>query len=127
VKRTRLRLIMTAGLMARIVFWVARTPAAHAQQQDERGAVVIELSVTDSKGHYIHGLQPKDFRILEDGIVQKLNSFAETGNSYNATYYPAQNANEGFRRIEVQIVSDTDKKYRVRHKVGYRPRSGSRA
>jgi Ca-activated chloride channel homolog len=39
--------------------------------------VVLSFTVTDNKGHYINGLQPKDFRILEDGIPQKLSSFAE--------------------------------------------------
>jgi len=39
--------------------------------------VVLSFTVTDGKGHYINGLQPKDFRILEDGIPQKLSSFAE--------------------------------------------------
>jgi Ca-activated chloride channel homolog len=39
--------------------------------------VVLSFTVTDNKGHYINGLQPKDFRILEDTIPQKLSSFAE--------------------------------------------------
>ena len=39
--------------------------------------VVLGFTVTDSKGHYVNGLKPKDFRILEDGIPQKLNTFAE--------------------------------------------------
>ena len=39
--------------------------------------VVLSFTITDGKGHYINGLQPKDFRILEDGIPQKLSSFAE--------------------------------------------------
>jgi VWFA-related protein len=39
--------------------------------------VVLSFTITDNKGHYINGLQPKDFRILEDGIPQKLSSFAE--------------------------------------------------
>jgi len=39
--------------------------------------VVLSFTITDNKGHYINGLQPKDFRILEDGIQQKLSSFAE--------------------------------------------------
>jgi len=38
---------------------------------------VLSFTITDNKGHYINGLQPKDFRILEDGIPQKLSSFAE--------------------------------------------------
>ena len=35
--------------------------------------VVLGYTVTDSKGRYVNGLKPKDFRILEDGIPQKLN------------------------------------------------------
>src|SRR5581483_2213457 len=39
--------------------------------------VVLSFTVTDSKGHYINGLKPTDFRITEDGIPQKLNTFGE--------------------------------------------------
>jgi VWFA-related protein len=39
--------------------------------------VVLSFQVTDNRGHYINGLKPKDFRILEDGIPQKLATFAE--------------------------------------------------
>lgn len=39
--------------------------------------VVLSFTVTDSKGRYVNGLKPKDFRILEDSIVQKINTFAE--------------------------------------------------
>src|SRR5215472_13772218 len=39
--------------------------------------VVLSFQVTDSKGHYKNGLKPGDFRILEDGIPQKLNTFGE--------------------------------------------------
>ena len=30
--------------------------------------VVLSFTVTDSKGHYINGLKPADFRVTEDGI-----------------------------------------------------------
>jgi len=33
--------------------------------------------VTDSKNRYINGLKPSDFRIYEDGILQKVSTFAE--------------------------------------------------
>ncbi len=49
----------------------------------------------------------------------------DLGNSYTVTYYPAPNPNEGFRRISVEIVSDVAKKYRVRARPGYRPRTGA--
>jgi VWFA-related protein len=39
--------------------------------------VVLSFTVTDSKGHYINGLKPTSFRILEDGIGQKVATFAE--------------------------------------------------
>lgn len=39
--------------------------------------VVLSFTVTDSKGRYVNGLKPTEFRILEDGILQKLSTFAE--------------------------------------------------
>jgi len=39
--------------------------------------VVLSFTITDNKGHYVNGLKPTDFRILEDGIAQKLSTFSE--------------------------------------------------
>jgi Ca-activated chloride channel family protein len=39
--------------------------------------VVLSFTVTDSKNRYINGLKPTDFRIYEDGIAQKIATFAE--------------------------------------------------
>ncbi len=39
--------------------------------------VVLSFQITDSKGHYVNGLKPKDFKISEDGIAQKINTFSE--------------------------------------------------
>src|SRR5437868_7767285 len=39
--------------------------------------VVLSFTVTNSKGQYINGLKPKDFKIQEDGIDQKIATFAE--------------------------------------------------
>ncbi|MCX6631612.1 MAG: VWA domain-containing protein [Candidatus Solibacter sp.] len=39
--------------------------------------VVLSFQVTDNKGRYINGLKPTDFRILEDGILQQVATFAE--------------------------------------------------
>ncbi len=57
--------------------------------------------------------------------VEAFESIRESlGNSYTVTYYPANNPNQGFRRITVEIVSDTARKYRVLGRPGYRPRPG---
>ncbi|HUA18028.1 MAG TPA: VWA domain-containing protein [Bryobacteraceae bacterium] len=48
----------------------------------------------------------------------------DLGNSYTITYYPQPNPNEGFRKVNVEIVTDVGKKYRVRARPGYRPQGG---
>ncbi len=45
----------------------------------------------------------------------------DLASSYTAAYYPAPNANEGFRRINLEIAGDKGKQYRIRTRVGYRP------
>jgi VWFA-related protein len=39
--------------------------------------------------------------------------------SYTAGYYPAANSNGGFRRVRVEVVSDSRKKFHVRVRPGY--------
>jgi len=39
--------------------------------------VVLSFTVTDGKGHYINGLKPGDFKVMEDGIPEKISTFAE--------------------------------------------------
>jgi VWFA-related protein len=39
--------------------------------------VVLSFQVTDSKNHYVNGLKPADFKIYEDGILQRVSTFAE--------------------------------------------------
>jgi len=47
----------------------------------------------------------------------------DIGNSYALTYYPAPNPNEGFRKVNIEIVTDAARKLRVRSRPGYRPRT----
>jgi Ca-activated chloride channel homolog len=62
----------------------AQAPVAPAASEDERPTfrvkvdmVVLSFTVTDNKGRYITGLKPTDFKITEDGIVQKVSTFGE--------------------------------------------------
>ncbi|MGC2659946.1 MAG: VWA domain-containing protein [Bryobacteraceae bacterium] len=55
-----------------------------AQNQDEHPTfrvkvdmVVLTFTVLDSKGKYVNGLRPQDFKIFEDDIPQKLATFTE--------------------------------------------------
>jgi VWFA-related protein len=70
------------ALLALIAGALAATPRAAAQEQQpffrvKVDMVVLSFTVTDSKGRYVNGLKPGDFRILEDGILQKVSTFAE--------------------------------------------------
>jgi Ca-activated chloride channel family protein len=65
--------------------------------------VVLSFTVTNNKGEYINGLRPKDFRILEDGIQQKVATFAE-GNKA-----PLQVLEDGSTSPIVIKAEETDK------------------
>ena len=47
----------------------------------------------------------------------------ELGHAYTVSYYPQANPNEGWRAIQVELSSDAAKRYRVRTRAGYRPKS----
>jgi VWFA-related protein len=46
----------------------------------------------------------------------------ELASSYTLTYYPQPNPNRGWRNIEVSLVGEDTKKYRIRTRNGYRPK-----
>ncbi|MCE5307181.1 MAG: VWA domain-containing protein [Acidobacteriales bacterium] len=70
------------ALLALIAGALPVPPRAGAQEQQpffriKVDMVVLSFTVTDSKGRYVNGLKPNDFRILEDGILEKVSTFAE--------------------------------------------------
>jgi len=77
-----LRISVLAGVTAVMTIWQA-TPRLDAQEGQRPvfrvkvDMVVHTFTVTDGKGRYITGLKPNDVRVLEDGIVQKVSTFAE--------------------------------------------------
>jgi len=79
VNRSRRELLLKA-LSSAPLLWAPRLPAQDQERPTFRvkvDMVVLSFTVTDSKGRYVNGLKPEDFRILEDGIPQKINTFAE--------------------------------------------------
>lgn len=69
------------SIMASLGLALALSAAAQTGQRPvfrvKVDMVVHSFTVTDSKGRYVTGLKPKDIRVLEDGIVQKIATFAE--------------------------------------------------
>ena len=54
---------------------------AQAQESPDLHVVVnlvqLNVAVTDKKGNYVTGLRPQDFSVVEDGIAEKIATFAE--------------------------------------------------
>ena len=79
-------------------------PAAIPIQAQTTGPadVALTIEVTGPKGHSILGLTQKDFRILEDGIVQEIVTFTPSAGAeepaYAVTYSSAADPNRGFGR-----------------------------
>jgi len=105
VKR-KATLVLMAVMGAAGLLWLA-PPAARAQQERpvfrvKVDMVVLSFTVRDSKGKYINNLKHTDFRILEDGIAQKVNTFAE-GNKT-----PVQVLEDGSTRPLAAGARETD-------------------
>ncbi|MGA8030647.1 MAG: VWA domain-containing protein [Bryobacteraceae bacterium] len=75
--RTFLRISGAAAIVAITAgLWL------HAQDQEATfhvkvDMVVLGFTVTDQKGKYVNGLRPRDFKVYEDEIAQKMATFAE--------------------------------------------------
>jgi Ca-activated chloride channel homolog len=71
-------------LLALCTLFLCLVSLSHIEGQDDDSAVHVvvnmvqlNVAVTDKKGDYITGLHPGDFVITEDGIPEKLATFAE--------------------------------------------------
>src|SRR5579862_4560296 len=76
VRNKRIAILIAAALTAGSV-WLWAQEAKTPVFQSKVDLVVLSFTVTDSKGRYINGLKPSDFRIMEDGITEKISTFAE--------------------------------------------------
>jgi Ca-activated chloride channel homolog len=74
-------LLLSFGCLL-LVLAVAPQTRTAAQETESHIQVVVNLvqlnvAVTDNKGNYVTGLRPQDFAISEDGIPEKIATFAE--------------------------------------------------
>ena len=70
------------GIVGVLALAGASGPAQEDQKKErvlrvEVNLVLLNVAVTDSKGHYVTGLRPEDFEVFEDSIPQKLATFSE--------------------------------------------------
>src|SRR5215470_9261823 len=60
---------------------VAQDKAQGANIKAQTTNVLVDIIVTDHKGHHVPGLSAKDFTIFEDGVAQKIAGFTAAENS----------------------------------------------
>src|ERR1700704_5639215 len=69
-------------LLLLIAVVIGSFPRATAQETETKIRVEVDMvqlnvAVMDSKGNYVTGLRPSDFVVTEDGISQRVATFAE--------------------------------------------------
>lgn len=77
LRRSILAVLTVAGVSSFAGVWLRAQAPATPVFKSKVDLVVLTFTVTDSKGKYVTGLKPTDFKILEDGIPQKISTFAE--------------------------------------------------
>jgi VWFA-related protein len=100
------RELLSRALRAAPLLWMPRLAGQDQDRPTFRvkvDMVVLSFTVTDSKGRYVNGLRPEDFRILEDGIPQRINTFAE-GNKP-----PLQILDDGTTRPLITAQADPER------------------
>jgi len=81
-KRSKRMAALALGLALVLILLSGSGTRSSAQERGSHIRVVVNLvqlnvAVTDKNGNYITGLRPENFAIYEDGIPEKLASFAE--------------------------------------------------
>jgi Ca-activated chloride channel family protein len=71
---------ITAVLLTMAVLWLYAQDQSQATFHVKVDMVVLSFTATDNKGKYVNGIKPKDVRVYEDDIQQKLSTFAEGNN-----------------------------------------------
>lgn len=85
-RRHTLRLVLTA-----LILLYASAPSSAQTGRDdddvvrvESDLVVLNVTVTDRKGKYVHKLPLQSFKVFEDGVEQKVSTFALEENPFAA-------------------------------------------
>lgn len=68
---------ITTVLLTTAVLWLYAQDQSQATFHVKVDMVVLSFAATDTKGKYVNGIKPKDIKIYEDDIEQKLSTFAE--------------------------------------------------
>jgi len=71
------RIVLASLILSAVVPILNSQGDTSAAYRVDVDMVVLTFRVTDKKGNHVSGLKPEDIRIFEDGIEQKIATFAE--------------------------------------------------
>ncbi len=97
----RIKLAARLALLTATVFLLLAGSGDRIAAQDSPhihvivNMVQLNVAVTDKNGNYITGLRPENFSITEDGIPEKLATFAEGNGPTRALFELAQGDKAG--------------------------------
>jgi Ca-activated chloride channel family protein len=95
-------LIAMIGLASAVSLWPEEQATPHFHVNVDM--VALTFTVTNGEGRYVSGLQPNDIRLTEDGIIQKIATFAE-GTKPPVRF--SENSTGSFAGTNVFVLFDT--------------------
>jgi len=85
---------MSTNFLRLLCLFLGLCVGVEAQESPDVHVVVnlvqLNVAVTDKDGNYITGLRPKDFTVVEDGIAEKVATFAEGNEPVLRVVEPAE-------------------------------------
>ena len=107
-KKRVVKTTATIGLLAIVgvtsAAWLRSEEQAPTHFRVNVDLVALTFTVTDGEGRYVRGLQPSDIRVTEDGIIQKIATFAE---GTKTSVRLAEDSSDTFARTNVFVLFDT--------------------
>jgi Ca-activated chloride channel family protein len=101
---------------------VSRAPAQEAETETkirvEVNMVQLNVAVMDSKGNYVTGLRPSDFVVTEDGISQRVATFAEGNEPTRRVTSDGSDGKSGDLRVRSGSAGSSDQSSELGSELG---------
>jgi len=114
---------LTLSVLSLVLFGsVSRAPAQESEAETkirvEVNMVQLNVAVMDSKGNYVTGLRPSDFVVTEDGISQRVATFAEGNEPTRRVTSDGSDGKSGDLRVRRDSAGSSDQSSELGSELG---------
>jgi Ca-activated chloride channel family protein len=114
---------LTLSVLSLVLFGsVSRAPAQESEAETkirvEVNMVQLNVAVMDSKGNYVTGLRPSDFVVTEDGISQRVATFAEGNEPTRRVTSDGSDGKSGDLRVRHDSAGSSDQSSELGSELG---------